>query len=298
MVIAAHLPRMDDNNPAHECSCACHEAHHDDPDHGPRPRLGDTRHREGMDDIDPDLYSQLRLLTPEETSALTGLSVKSLAHYRTQRTGPAFIRVKGTTRGSATDRAAGNVRYTAQALLDWYAALADETAEDGQLMSNPRLGPGEHGQPWTTKRPNGRIRATVRVRGRDGRVRQLTATEDTKGAALRALQRKLNAWRPEASANGVKPAMTAAPGSRPGTTTPAPTSGPRPPTRSSTPSPATAHESTTQDTRSTAGVVASLAGITNPLVSGQAAQHQCQQFAALPALPYEVGRRLLQKGSL
>ena len=79
---------------------------------------------------------------------------------------------------------------------------------DGHLMSQPRLAPGEHGQPWTTKRPNGRWRATVRVRGRDGRVRQLTATEDTKGAALRALQRKLTAWRPETSANGVKPAMT------------------------------------------------------------------------------------------
>lgn len=75
-------------------------------------------------------------------------------------------------------------------------------------MSQLRLAPGEHGQPWTTQRPNGRMRATVRVRGRDGRVRQLTATERTKGAALRALQRKLNAWRPEASAIGVKPAMT------------------------------------------------------------------------------------------
>ena len=82
-----------------------------------------------MDDIDPDLYSQLRLLTPHEASALTGLSVKSLAHYRTQRTGPAFIRVKGTTSGSANDRAAGHVRYTIQALLDWYAELADETAD-------------------------------------------------------------------------------------------------------------------------------------------------------------------------
>lgn len=94
-----------------------------------RHQLGDTRHREGMDDLDPHLYSQLRLLTPQEASALTGLPVKTLAHYRTQRTGPVFIRVKGTARGSANDRAAGNVRYTVQALLDWYAQLAEETAE-------------------------------------------------------------------------------------------------------------------------------------------------------------------------
>jgi integrase len=58
-------------------------------------------------------------------------------------------------------------------------------------MPRPRLAPGEHGDPWLVALPNGRFRAVVRVRDRDGRAREVSATGDTKGAAKRALMRKV-----------------------------------------------------------------------------------------------------------
>lgn len=120
---------MDANHLTPRCGCTNRDGHSDEREISLCPGFGESRHREGLDDIDPDLYSQLRLLTLQEAGALTGPAVESLAHYRTQRTGPAFVRVKVATRGSANDRAAGHVRYTIQALLDWFAELADETAD-------------------------------------------------------------------------------------------------------------------------------------------------------------------------
>lgn len=58
-------------------------------------------------------------------------------------------------------------------------------------MPRQRLMPGEHGDFWIADLPNGRFRAVVRVRDRDGHVREVSATGDTKGAAKRALKRKL-----------------------------------------------------------------------------------------------------------
>lgn len=74
-------------------------------------------------------------------------------------------------------------------------------------MPRPRLAPGEKGQPWVVERGPGRFRAVVRVRDRDGRVREVTATAATKGAALRALDRKLLDRSPTAP-TGVRATMT------------------------------------------------------------------------------------------
>jgi predicted DNA-binding transcriptional regulator AlpA len=54
------------------------------------------------------------LLTPDETSALLGIPVKTLAHWRTQRTGPLALRL-----GS-------HVRYRVSDLKAWLEERADE----------------------------------------------------------------------------------------------------------------------------------------------------------------------------
>lgn len=74
-------------------------------------------------------------------------------------------------------------------------------------MGRPRLAPGETGQPWTIKLETGSHRAVVRVRDRDGRVREVTASHATKSGALRALQRKLEDRLPP-TAVGVQPSTT------------------------------------------------------------------------------------------
>ena len=54
------------------------------------------------------------LLTPDETSALLGIPVKTLAHWRTQRTGPLALRL-----GS-------HVRYRVSDLQAWLEERAEE----------------------------------------------------------------------------------------------------------------------------------------------------------------------------
>lgn len=61
----------------------------------------------GQPPVDP-------LLTPDETSALLGVPVKTLAHWRTQRTGPLALRL-----GS-------HVRYRASDLQAWLEERANE----------------------------------------------------------------------------------------------------------------------------------------------------------------------------
>lgn len=56
----------------------------------------------------------------------------------------------------------------------------------------PGLAPGERGEPWLTPLPNGGFQARQRVRDRDGRVREVTATKPTRGAALRELQKRVD----------------------------------------------------------------------------------------------------------
>lgn len=55
------------------------------------------------------------LLTPEDVSRILGVPMKTLAHWRTQRTGPLFLRV-----GVA-------VRYRPVDLTDWIEARVDDT---------------------------------------------------------------------------------------------------------------------------------------------------------------------------
>lgn len=74
-------------------------------------------------------------------------------------------------------------------------------------MGRPRLAPGETGQPWTVELTGGGHRAVVRVRDRDGRVREVSASHTTKSGALRALQRKLESRLPP-TAVGVQPSTT------------------------------------------------------------------------------------------
>lgn len=71
----------------------------------------------------------------------------------------------------------------------------------------PALPLGDSGTPWTTKKDNGRWVAGVWLRRTDGRRRQVTASGATKGAALRNLQRKLDAL-VEAASQGVQPTWT------------------------------------------------------------------------------------------
>jgi len=76
-----------------------------------------------------------------------------------------------------------------------------------------RLRPGESGDPWIVEvvdRETGEVRgyqASVRVRDRDGRVRQVSASGSTKGAARRALDRRLG-LRSDPGAVGVVRGMT------------------------------------------------------------------------------------------
>lgn len=76
-----------------------------------------------------------------------------------------------------------------------------------------RLRPGEHGDPWVVPvidSQTGEVvaqQARVRVRDRDGRVRQVSARAATKGGARRALDRKL-ALRSDPGAIGVVRGMT------------------------------------------------------------------------------------------
>lgn len=55
----------------------------------------------------------------------------------------------------------------------------------------PHRGLGQAGKEWLTALPNGKWRAGAWVRDSDGRSRQVTATAPTKGAARRALERKI-----------------------------------------------------------------------------------------------------------
>jgi len=73
-------------------------------------------------------------------------------------------------------------------------------------MPRPRLEPGSHGEPWVVGTTSG-FRAVVRVRDRDGRVREVTASATTKGAALRNLRSKLESRRAPNS-YGVRSDMT------------------------------------------------------------------------------------------
>lgn len=55
------------------------------------------------------------LLTPDDVSRILGVPVKTLAHWRTQRTGPLFLRV------------GVNVRYRQVELETWIEARLEET---------------------------------------------------------------------------------------------------------------------------------------------------------------------------
>lgn len=61
----------------------------------------------------------------------------------------------------------------------------------GSRGGRPRLAPGEHGEPWVERAGQTKYAARVRVRGRDGRIREVSARATTKGAALRELNRRL-----------------------------------------------------------------------------------------------------------
>lgn len=81
----------------------------------------------------------------------------------------------------------------------------------GRAVGRPRLAPGEHGEPWVQVLASGKYAAKARVRGRDGRLREVSARGATKGAALRELNRRLETGRDNGSAVpslGVVPAMT------------------------------------------------------------------------------------------
>jgi len=63
---------------------------------------------------------------------------------------------------------------------------------DGLLdMPQIRIPRGGHGEITVKQQPDGRWAARVQVRDIDGRIRSVRTTETTKGAATRALQRRL-----------------------------------------------------------------------------------------------------------
>ncbi len=74
-------------------------------------------------------------------------------------------------------------------------------------MPRPRLAPGETGEVWVQETRGGRWQARVRVRDRDGRVREVTATGDSKSAARRALTRRLST-RSQPTTTGVTAEMS------------------------------------------------------------------------------------------
>jgi integrase/predicted DNA-binding transcriptional regulator AlpA len=126
------------------------------------------------------LQASSQLLTPTEASVLLGVPEKTLAHWRTERTGPLAIHV------------GARVRYRLSDVEEWIGGRVEEARRRVVApIGRPRLAPGEHGDPWIVTLPHGRYRAVVRVRDRDGRVREVTATADTKGGAKRALLRKV-----------------------------------------------------------------------------------------------------------
>lgn len=78
-------------------------------------------------------------------------------------------------------------------------------------VGRPRLAPGEHGEPWIQQVGPGKYAAKARVRGRDGRVREVSARGATKGAALRALHRRLDTGQTSGATTpslGVVPTMS------------------------------------------------------------------------------------------
>lgn len=78
---------------------------------------------------------------------------------------------------------------------------------DGVVTGRPGLGIGEHGEIWVKPNGRGAFTARTRVRDLDGRVRDVTATDASRGAAHRALQRKLESRTPP-TASGVTASMT------------------------------------------------------------------------------------------
>jgi integrase len=74
-------------------------------------------------------------------------------------------------------------------------------------MPRPRPNIGEHGDVHTWQRQDGRWQARVQVRDADGRLRQVACLGPSKGAARRALQRRLDLRR-DPSVDGVHVDMT------------------------------------------------------------------------------------------
>lgn len=74
-------------------------------------------------------------------------------------------------------------------------------------MPRPGLAPGEHGEIWVKPAQGNGYVARVRVRDRDGRVRDVTSSGPSKGAAKRALERRL-AQRTTPTDLGIRPTMT------------------------------------------------------------------------------------------
>lgn len=75
------------------------------------------------------------------------------------------------------------------------------------MTGRPGLEVGKHGDIWTVANGRGGWQARTRVRDQDGRVREVTATGQTKGAAKRALEAKLVPRTPP-TAHGVTPDLT------------------------------------------------------------------------------------------
>ena len=74
-------------------------------------------------------------------------------------------------------------------------------------MAQNRIPRGGHGQIKVRQQPDGRWAARVQVRDIDGRIRSVRTTETTKGAATRALQRRLDE-RVDPTIAGITPATT------------------------------------------------------------------------------------------
>lgn len=75
------------------------------------------------------------------------------------------------------------------------------------MTGRPGLAVGEHGDIWIRPTAAGRFQARTRVRDRDGRRRDATATGDTRGSAKRALERRLAERLPQ-SVVGLTSSMT------------------------------------------------------------------------------------------
>lgn len=77
------------------------------------------------------------------------------------------------------------------------------------MIGRPPLEPGKHGEITVRSNDSGRFVARVRVRDRDGTVRQVTASGATKGAARRELEKRLSKRVPP-SVTGLSGSMTVA----------------------------------------------------------------------------------------